>query len=155
MKRVILVRYGEYTDDGHLGVIGQTTMARLAVALKPAIQGRFKIIAADLPRAKESAEALAMHLESKVAETYPDLMAAEEEGINPNVVQAARVLLFEGRPVDTLVVVLSREYVEDLPPLLLNDPTFETPEINRGQALVLNIADKSTTIINGENDAQA
>lgn len=135
MKQLILVRYGQY-EDGHLTEEGIETMERAAMRLNDIEIGTSRLLAANTPRAVESAEVLARSLGTQV-EICDELYAAGEDGKLPSTSSAWALLKSRGEACDSLIAVVSREYIETLPSLILGSEAEVS--LDRGQCLVIDL----------------
>ncbi len=138
MKNLFLVRYGGYTTDGHLSEIGVVTMKQSAGILQEHLTDNFCIVCAAVPRAEESAEVIAKLLGVSVLGAYPEFYAADEEGRLPDVVKAKNVLESFGNSVDSIIAVVSREYIESLQNSFFENNT-EAISLKRGEVLKIDI----------------
>ena len=143
MKRLILVRYGQY-ESGHLTAEGISTMEKAASRFGSIATGTNRLLAANTPRAVESAAVLAPVLETQV-EPLDELYAAEEDGRLPDSAHAWQLLQSLGEDCDTLVAVVSREYIEDLPSLILDQKVQIS--LDRGQCLVIDLNAKTISYL--------
>jgi phosphohistidine phosphatase SixA len=142
MKNLFLVRYGEYADDGHLSKAGEKTMKKSAEILQNHIEGSFSIVCAAVPRAEESAAIIAGSLSAVVLSAHNELYAAEEEGKLPDAAKAKSVLESCGDSADSLIAVVSREYIETLQNAFIakvTKPIF----LERGEVLKIDIEQQS------------
>jgi len=87
MEQLILIRYGEH-KDGHLSEQGTQTMRRAADSLLRVNLDKVRLLAANTPRAIESARIIASSLSVEV-EVFDELYAAEEDGKLPNRVESS------------------------------------------------------------------
>ena len=150
MKKFILVRYGNW-ENGHLNAEGMQAMADTAKKLEPFTEGSFTVIAGAVDRAIESANIIASHFHLSVVQSFPELYAAEEDGHLPNLAAATHVITKLGSQYDTVIAVVSREYIESLPGYSLHSTLgVETPteptHLTRGELLVLDYEAKNITI---------
>ena len=139
--KIIFTRYGEW-ENGHLNERGLKTMTGVAEKLKPIVHNQtFRIICANIPRAIESAEILAKSLNaSQFVESFSELYAAEEDGVLPDVEPAEKILKLVSENQQTVIAVISREYIEVLPNHILNSlgiKEVQKTSLDRGQILVL------------------
>lgn len=150
MKKLILVRYGSW-ENGHLNEEGKQTMTATAQKLEPFAAGSFIVIAGAVDRAVESANVIATHFNLPTVQSFPELYAAEEDGHLPNLAAATHVITKIGSQYDTIIAVVSREYIETLPAYILHNtlgveaPT-EPTHLNRGELLILDYEAKTITI---------
>ncbi len=141
MKKLILVRYGEWQNN-HLSEEGIRMMSSTAERLKTALQGlTFCIISAEIPRAIESAEILAKFLTAPAVEKYPELYAAEEDGRLADPAAALNIITSVGQHYDVVVTVVSREYIETLPQFIFTyvfaGQKLPKAQLDRGEALII------------------
>lgn len=142
MKKLILVRYAEYIN-GHITEQGIRTMQQLAEQFEPfVINSTIHIIAAEVDRAVESTNILAQELGVGTIKKSQSLYAAEEDGKEPNLREAAVIINEFGESCDIVIAVLSREYIEILPHYLLPQAP-EKVTLQRGEAIIINL-DKLT-----------
>lgn len=150
MKKLILVRYGNW-ENGHLNEEGKQTMADTAQKLEPFVVGSFIIIAGAVDRAIESANIIAKHFTLPPVQSFPELYAAEEDGNLPDLTAATNVITQLGSQYDTVIAVVSREYIESLPAHILHNVlSLETPteptNLDRGELLVLDFETQTVTV---------
>jgi hypothetical protein len=143
MKKLVLVRYGQYVDS-HLTDEGMRTMERIAQVIKFALVGASaRVVAAEVPRAIESARVVVRELGISSVDSFPQLYAAEEAGRLP-MVQEALVLL-RSFPEDVVVAIISREYIEPISQSLLG--AKEVFRLERGEALIIDLVVKKATYL--------
>lgn len=141
MKELILIRYGEHTD-GHLNDQGRETMGMVAEKIKPVIEGKkVLIVCAKVVRAEEGALVLSQLIGVPSPSSYDELYSAEEDGKLPDVPIAAELINRLGEDVDVLIVIASREYIEQLPSYILNGG--EPTNLDRGEVLVIDFDSQS------------
>ena len=150
MKKLILVRYGEY-DNGHLSESGIQTMILAAEKMKSIVHDQNAlIISAQIPRATESAEVISKHLNIHPVQNFIELYAAEEDGVCLNIDMAMNVINSVGKEHDIVIAVTSREYIETLPNYILKSlgskQTIET-HLSRGEIIILDYETKSVAFL--------
>jgi phosphohistidine phosphatase SixA len=148
MKQLILVRYGQY-KEGHLTEEGVETMMRAGEKVQPFISGRsVRLLAAETPRAIESAEVIGEMI-NKSVEVYSELYAAEEDEKLPDCELAENLLVELGHNCDVLVAIVSREYIETLPSYLLKKDLKTSLE--RGDCLVIDFDTNGISYLKSTN----
>lgn len=150
MKKLILVRYGSW-ENGHLNEEGKQTMADTAQKLESFAVGSFVVIAGAVDRAIESANIIAAHFGLPTVQSFPELYAAEEDGHSPNLAAATQVITQLGSQYDTVIAVVSREYIETLPAHILHnvlgvERPAEPTNLDRGELLAVDYEAKTITI---------
>mgnify|MGYP001007827864 CR=1 FL=1 len=144
MKKIILVRYGQY-ENGNLTEEGINTMTETAGRLK--VSGLDKssvVISSETPRAFQSAKVISEILESKFL-VNNSFYAAEEDGVFVDNAKAAQFVNTFSSDVDNLIIVASREYIESFPAYFLE--TKENTRLERGECLVIDCENKSISYI--------
>ncbi len=126
-------------------------MTAAALKLEPFAVDSFTVIAGSVDRAIESANIIAAHFNLPAAQSFPELYAAEEDGHLPNLAAATHVITKLGSQYDTVIAVVSREYIESLPGYIMrNTMDVEAPtepvHLDRGELLVLDYEAKTITI---------
>lgn len=149
MKKLILVRYGNW-EHGHVTDEGKQVMSKAAQSLEKFMVGTFTVVAARVDRATESANIITKHFNLPPVQCFSELYAADEEGQLPDVKAALHVLNTAGSKYDTVIAVVSREYIETLPAYILqevfrSDETISPPHLNRGELLVLDFETNTIT----------
>lgn len=150
MKKLILVRYGNW-EKGHLNEEGKQVMTAAAIKLEIFAVSSFTVIAAAVDRALESANIIAEHFKLPAVQSFPELYAAEEDGNLPNLSAATNLITKLGIQYDTVVAVVSREYIESLPGYIMRntlgvETATEPAHLDRGELLVLDYEAKTITI---------
>lgn len=102
------------------------------------------VVAGDIQRAIESAQIIANVIgQTKDIKSYPDLYAAEEEGRIPDPRQAYSLLQKQEKAAGNVVAVVSREYIETLPPYITRKvfknsrAAATTIRLDRGEVLTI------------------
>ncbi len=148
MNKLIFVRYGEHTD-GHLNEAGVKAMILVGEKLKPFLQDKnVCIICAQISRAIESAKIISENLGIPVAQLFVELYATEDVPINLE--KAMEVIDFAGKECDTVIAIVSREYIETLPNYILQSLGIQKTEethLERGEALILDYDKKDITYL--------
>jgi len=103
------------------------------------------VVAAQTPRAIESAKIIAHLLKSAEPNEYPDLYAAEEDGNLPKLEHAKALLDHLGASANVIVAVVSREYIQALPNYLIG--TSQDTLLDRGECLVVDTTTKTMSFI--------
>ena len=145
MKRVVLVRHGEYGPDDHLDERGYRQLTDLCLSLDGYFRawGRIQLLTSTADRAMESAEILARVLPARPEAL--DLLWSERS--HPEDL-AGLFRLLEDRAdlADTFVLVTHFEYVNEFPSFfasqkwgrpLLPDEASVTRLTGKGRALIL------------------
>lgn len=118
MKQIILVRYGQWEHE-HLSPQGRVTMELSAERLKIFLGNRVAmVIAAEVPRAIESAQIIAKHLKISEVSSFSELYAAEECEKLPDPILAEQIInrqFSDEREPEIIIAVVSREHIETLP----------------------------------------
>jgi|GEM_PF-1437793 len=152
MKKLILIRYGEWHDQ-HLSEEDKRSMLSTAERLKYYLQKQtFCVVSANVPRATESAEVIAKFLNAPSVKNFTELYVAEENNQLPDPTMAMKILNTVGESYDTVIAVISREYTETLPEYIsvnifnfLNIPKIK---LKRGEALIVDFETKSISCLN-------
>lgn len=131
--KLILVRYGEHTD-GYLNDRGKQTMKLVAERLRSSVQEKTAIICAKIPRAIEGAEILAQEFGLGPVQSFSELYAAPEDGIEVNLNVALGVINAIANNTDVVIAIISREYIE----ALSRHFGLKEKNLNRGEFLVIN-----------------
>lgn len=143
MKRLILVRHGDYSG-GALTCYGRKQMQELAPALANSIVGNMLLVSSPIQRAKESAMILAEHLHVPVTEHA----VWEAEGDWSDNDGAFQFIGDVDTDIDTLVVVTHLPFLESFPEYFgekaLN-VSFLYGGFDKGQARVIDCEMKTMT----------
>jgi broad specificity phosphatase PhoE len=110
--QLILVRYGSH-DGERLTQLGRAEMLGAAKELAKEVLGKTSIVTADIPRGRESAEVVADELGLGVL-MRKELYAAPEDGVAVDIDQAKQLFDNLAAENDTVIAVVSREYIEQL-----------------------------------------
>ena len=145
--KIALVRYGLSKQDV-LTSEGIQMMKGIAKKLKTHLENAsVGVVSAAVARAEASAEVIAASLSAELIGSYPELYAAEEDGVGPNC-EAAFTLL-KSLPYETVIAVVSREYAEALPQYILKEVFGIDAEIsthvNRGGAVIIDLEQRKMT----------
>ena len=144
MKKLILVRYGQY-ENGHLTPEGTKVMTHSGERLKLFVEeNKVAVVASSTPRAFESGKIVADILGTELL-VNDSLYAAEEDGKFPDNMQAKEFVESFEDTVEVLIAIASREYIETLPAYILEQPT-ET-HLERGECLVVDYENKSISYL--------
>ena len=147
MEKIIFIRYGEHTN-GHLNDQGRETMRMVAGKLKPIIQDSMaSIVCAKVIRAEEGAAELSRIMNLQTPISFDEFYSAEEDGKLPNIPTAATLINNLGEGVDSLIVVASREYIEQLPSYILMSENNEVTNLDRGEILVIDLENRTVNKI--------
>lgn len=116
MKRLIIVRHGDYTGRGGrdcmLNENGKSQMLALRVALLPYLTGgSVAMLSSDFPRNVQSAEILVGDLPITI-EQFPLLVSGGDVDEKS---EEACELIKQYEEVDTVCVITHQEYTEELP----------------------------------------
>ena len=150
VEQLILVRYGQY-ENGHLTTEGTATMTAAAGRIKNFLLTRRPIIiSAPTTRATESAKIIGEAFGISQINTYPQIYAADEDGLLPDCPTAAKLIDTLGAQSPIVIAVVSREYIETLPNFILKTvfagTSMET-SLNRGEALVIDYTIKDISYL--------
>jgi phosphohistidine phosphatase SixA len=144
MKKLILVRYGQY-ENGHLTQEGIRVMTLSGERLKLFVEeNKVVVVASSTPRAFESGKIVADILGTELL-VNDSLYAAEEDGKFPDNMQAKEFVESFEDTVEVLIAIASREYIETLPAYIL-DQSIET-HLERGECLVIDYENKSISYL--------
>jgi phosphohistidine phosphatase SixA len=144
MKKLILVRYGQY-ENGHLTQEGIRVMTLSGERLKQFVEeNKVVVVASSTPRAFESGKIVADILGTELL-VNDSLYAAEEDGKFPDTVQAKEFVESFEDTVEVLIAIASREYIETLPAYIL-DQSIET-HLERGECLVIDYENKNISYL--------
>lgn len=146
MQQLILIRYGHH-KEGTLTTEGKNAMKKVAEKLKAFLGTKVPlIIAADTPRAVESAKIIGLALGVGPIGIYTSMYAANEECLLPDCAAAAKIVAMLGEKHSIIVAVVSREYIESLPAYILKYVLGSEEDVrtslNRGEALVIDYRNK-------------
>lgn len=148
MNKLILVRYGEHTDE-HLNEVGIKAMVLVAEKLRHLLENQnVGIVCAEVPRAIESTHIICETLNVPPTKHFPELYASDDTPIHLN--KAVQVLDSVGGEHDVLIAVISREYIEALPNYILQGLGVEKPietHLERGEILILDYGKKEITYL--------
>lgn len=141
MNKLILVRYGE-SESGSLTQKGRETMQATGERIVSMVDLNEVVVAtANVSRAIESTEILTQILNVSPATILDELYAAEEENKLPNPELAMAALECLDYLKDTVIAVVSREYIETLPSSISKMSFFKEEEnekrLSRGEALLI------------------
>lgn len=113
MKRLIVVRHGDFGNNFQLTTDGRKQIAALAKRLKPIVgKGTVQIITSPAERAKESAAILARALKTEFELAKALYWEGPRSG---SINQAVDALLLQRKRVETIIVVTHLPLVEKLP----------------------------------------
>lgn len=113
MKKLILVRHGEYDKQKQLSLAGKQQIRDLCVRLQPHIAGHSVIIlSSTAPRAIQSAHVMAEILSAPV-EPYPILWV--DNFHSSNMEGVAALVEYNGHRADVVILMTHLEYVESFP----------------------------------------
>lgn len=149
----MLVRYGEWQDN-KLTAHGRHQMQAIAATLKRSAVGTVLVVAGEVDRALESARLIAQVFDQSGVTTYPEMYAAEEDSRPANPRQAYGLLHALNNQADTIIAVVSREYIETLPRFIATEvfhnrqAANNTPaHLDRGTALLIDPAQQKITLL--------
>lgn len=134
MKRLILVRHGDYGNDKHLNLTGRNQMINLAFKIRGIIEGTTALIlSSPVTRARESAEVLTELL--GIASEVNGLVTYGRE-----LVQLLKLVKTKGRAVDVLILVTHLPLIERFPSYFGKHElglTIPLQSLDKGGALVI------------------
>lgn len=144
MKKLVLVRYGEYDSAGHINDVGRMNMQSAAGYIVDHTKTNSMIVvAANIPRAIESARVLAATLSLMEPVVVDELYAAAEDQRLPDCSVAYDKLVQLAGSLEVVVAVVSREYIESLPPYIaghvFGEVEFASASLERGEALMVDL----------------
>lgn len=113
MKKLVVVRHGQYGHDDHLNEVGRYWIKHLAKTLGVHLNGgSVLLLTSPADRARESAEIIGAHFGVELEEH--DVLWSE--GIHPeDFPSALKLVQSRQREVDTLILVTHLEYVRGFP----------------------------------------
>lgn len=112
-SRIVLLRYGSYTDD-HLNDQGKLEMNSCAQQLLPMVSNTTIVLVADVPRAVESAIYLCQVAKLPSPLPCEELYAEPEAGITADIEHARQKITSYLNHADTIIAMCSREYISSL-----------------------------------------
>ena len=148
MKKLVVVRHGDYGDDGHLNEAGVKQLEGLASKLAAAVgTGKVLILSSPAIRTKESAEIISLKFNS-VPETTEWLFVDVRSDMNlPAVLQLVDARRDE---MDCVILVTHGPYVRDFPVYFGKQALqvvleIDTP-VNEGEAVFVDCVEKKLVI---------
>jgi phosphohistidine phosphatase SixA len=153
MKYLVIIRHGDYVEEGRLSGNGRRQIEAIAEVLRPlAAGGRAQVISSTAIRAEESAEIIGAILALPV-ETNEILWSEEDHPED----FAALLELIRNRQdkADCLILVTHLEYTLSFPSYFAKrEWRVEVPAlgIQKGEGVVLCLADKTYKIIGKKED---
>ncbi len=145
MKRLILVRHGDYVD-GSLTVFGRQQMQELACALAHSVVGNMLLVSSTIQRAKESAAILAEFFQVPVMEH--GVWAAPGDTSNND--GALQFIGSIDTNIDTLMVVTHLPFLQSFPAFFGKEAlnvSFSSSWVEKGQAQVIDCMMKTMTLV--------
>jgi hypothetical protein len=147
MEKLILVRYAQYDQLGHITDQGRHVMEETAIHIAPYVsRAVVSVLAANTSRAVESAMVLSGALSINAPVPVDELYAAEEDGRLPDCAIALSAIVREVGEADTVIAVVSREYIETLPAHIAQNnfmsQEFSSITLERGEALIIDFHTK-------------
>lgn len=140
MKKLIVVRHGDYGFDNHLNEKGEGQMKRISEKLREHIKGlSVYILSSSADRARESTEALSRELD--IGFEFNELLWSDEEHGWSN--EALLDLIRTKTRVDVIVLVTHYEYANDFPryfamfQLKVEDASPFCKRVEKGEAVVI------------------
>lgn len=150
MKKLILVRHGQYDSTGHLADNGKEQIKMLVGKLQHYIEDDMSVLVLASPtkRTYDSAEIIARAFDVEF-QTYDDLLS---EGLDhPMNLAGAYKLVKSLDKVDVIILVTHFDYVADFPKYYSEKEwgiKLPSIEIGKGEAWVVDCIQKTLTLVN-------
>jgi phosphohistidine phosphatase SixA len=116
MKKLVIVRHGDYGFDGSLSTKGKAQMKQLAESLRSQLGGGKTIILfSTAPRGEQSARILAAELGITELEPHEVLWSDRENGRSAHPAKTLALVRSKKELYDIVVLVTHYEYAEEFP----------------------------------------
>lgn len=140
MKRLIVVRHGDYQGDMTISDLGVRQMRKLARQLRRHVEGNVvRVLTSTAPRATGSARVLVEEL--SLSGYIEALVLWKDNEHWSDVEEALGFVREQFQGVDVLIVVTHLDHAEELPGLfakkVLGRPNFDQVGLKKGQAVIV------------------
>jgi phosphohistidine phosphatase SixA len=151
MKKLILVRHGQYDKTGHLNDAGREQINKLAGELKQLIDKNLSILVLTSPtdRTRGSAEIIANFFGVKLEEEKAFLSNGL---LHPMNLSKALEVVKSKDKYDVIIIVTHFDYVADFPGYFSERELgvkLSSIEIGKGEAWVVDCVKKTLTLVDG------
>ncbi len=142
MKKLVIVRHGDYGFDGSLSKTGRGQMERLARGLRSRLGGGKAIILfSTAPRGEQSARILGVELGITELEPHEVLWSDRDNGRSAHPAETLALVRSKKDQYDIVILVTHYEYAEEFPMYFSNFEfdglLFTCAEIKKGEAWVI------------------
>ena len=148
MKKLVIVRHGDYGFDDSLSTKGKAQMKRLAENLRPELDGRKTIILfSTAPRGEQSARILGAELEITACEPHEVLWSDRENARSPHPAKTLALIRSKKEQYGIVILVTHYEYAEEFPMYFsqfeFDGLLFPCVEIKKGEAWVIDCGSRT------------
>ncbi len=147
MKKVIIVRHGDYDGNHRLSPTGENQMKKLAQLIEPHLLPNTIFLSSTAPRADDSSRVLATALKLKY-KSFPELHSGNDSPVGQDNQRAINLINDEAKKnqADCVIVLTHLEYASVLPYKFRAD---NYRSINKGQGLIIDFEHNSTAFVSG------
>ena len=152
MKKLIIVRHGDYLPDGNLSEFGERQLLDLAWKINRLVEGDSAVlISSTAPRAEQSADLLHPRVQGITSYTKNPIFWSEAHR-QPNI--EAGLQIIEEQTADVVIIVTHFEWGQDLPTAFAErflQTRFPLKQLNKAQAWVIDCEAKTRVRIPYKN----